>query len=287
MITTSIGVVVGFAVAWALWTAGSSAFDHPTLVRSNYRGAPLVTAVGVLIPLTVVLAAAAAQLFVLAAERTPSWLRPIGTSVPAAVPTAVGFALLGLFDDIAGEGQSGGFRGHFRELARGRLTSGMIKLVGGAALGVVVAQWLSRGDEGVLGALRDGALIALAANLANLLDRAPGRAVKFSALAFGALALSSRSPVLVGPAVGVGAGLGLLAPDLRERCMLGDAGSNALGALCGLAALAAMPTPTARWLTVAALLGLNLLSEVRSFSRIIDAVPPLRWFDRLGRLAVD
>lgn len=284
MTTTLVAVLLGAAVAAALWSAGSSAFDHPALVRTNYRGAPLVTAVGVLVPLALVLVAAGAELFVLAAERTPSWLRPVGSSVPAAVPAAVGFALLGLFDDVAGEGQSGGFRGHLRALAAGRLTSGMIKLVGGAALGVVVAQWLARGDEGVLGALRDGAIVALAANLVNLLDRAPGRAVKFSALAFAAAAVKSRSPALAGPAVGIGAGLGLLVPDLRERCMLGDAGSNALGALCGLAGLAALPTSTARWVLVAVLFGLNLLSEVRSFSRIIDAVAPLRWFDRAGSL---
>ena len=31
------------------------------------------------------------------------------------------------------------------------------------------------------------------------------------------------------------------------------------------------------------LIALNLLSEVVSFSRVIERVPPLRWFDRLGR----
>jgi hypothetical protein len=31
------------------------------------------------------------------------------------------------------------------------------------------------------------------------------------------------------------------------------------------------------------LLALNLMSEVVSFSSVIDAVPPLRYLDRLGR----
>jgi hypothetical protein len=30
------------------------------------------------------------------------------------------------------------------------------------------------------------------------------------------------------------------------------------------------------------LLGLHVLSEVVSFSKVIDGVGPLRWFDRLG-----
>ena len=33
------------------------------------------------------------------------------------------------------------------------------------------------------------------------------------------------------------------------------------------------------------LLALNVAAELVSFSRVIDAVPPLRWFDRLGRCA--
>jgi len=32
---------------------------------------------------------------------------------------------------------------------------------------------------------------------------------------------------------------------------------------------------------------LNLLSEVVSFSTVIDRVPPLRWFDRLGSVRPD
>ena len=30
--------------------------------------------------------------------------------------------------------------------------------------------------------------------------------------------------------------------------------------------------------------GLNILAETVTFTRTIEAIPPLRWFDRLGRL---
>ena len=280
MIATLVGLLLGAAVAAALWVAGRDVFATPSLARTNYRGAALVTSVGVLVPVALVAVAAVARIAVLATDTVPSW----DALLPVAVVTAAGFSLLGLLDDVAGVGQSGGFRGHLRELARGRLTSGMVKLLGGAALGVVVASAVSDSSGSAIGALRDGAVVALAANLANLLDRAPGRVVKSTTAAFVLAAVVARSPTLLGPGVGVGAGLGLLRPDLRERCMQGDAGANPLGALCGLAALVAAPAAAWRWGLVAVLLGLNLLSEFVSFSGVIDRIGPLRWLDRWGSL---
>jgi UDP-GlcNAc:undecaprenyl-phosphate/decaprenyl-phosphate GlcNAc-1-phosphate transferase len=280
VIASLVGLAVGAGVALALWVAAQDLFAVDALARTNYRDAAIVTGVGVLVPVTVGLVAAAAHLVLLATSSVPVWDQLMVASLVA----AAGFGLLGLVDDVAGVGQSGGFRGHVRALAEGRLTSGMLKLVGGAALGVVVGSFLADGQYTVLGALRDGAVVALAANLANLLDRAPGRAVKATTAAFVVAALVARSPTLLAPGVGVGAGLGLLPADLGERCMLGDAGANPLGALCGLAALAAVPGGTGRWLLVAVLVGLNLLSEVVSFSSIIDRTPPLRWLDRAGSL---
>ena len=93
------------------------------------------------------------------------------------------------------------------------------------------------------------------------------------------------TPVRARPAVGIGAGLGLVRPDLQGGGMLGDAGANPRGALCGLALLCAVPSSGGRWLVLAALLALNGASEFVSFSRVIGAVPPLRWADRLGRTA--
>ena len=275
---TAVGVAIGAVLALLLWTAGQDMFSAPALSRTNYRGADIVTGVGVLIPVVLILVAGSARLLILATDTVPSWDQLLSPALAA----AVGFSLLGLLDDVAGVGQSGGFRGHVSALGQGRVTSGMLKLVGGAALGIIVSTALARGDEGVVGAIRDGAIVAMAANLANLLDRAPGRVIKAAGGAFLVAALVARSPTLLGPGVGVGAGLGLLGVDLRERGMLGDAGANPLGALCGMAALAAAPGAGARWLLVAALRGLNLLSEVVSFSTIIDRTPPLRWLDRAG-----
>jgi len=281
---TVIALVSGALLGALWWHAARDAMDVEALARTNHRGTVLPTAAGLVVPLTVLLVVAAATIAVAGrASARPEWLALGSTAVIA----AAGLGLLGLFDDLAGVGQSGGFRGHLRALASGRLTSGSIKLAGGAAIGVVVAASLSPSDlagPAVLAVLRDGAVVALAANLVNLFDRRPGRALKVATLVFVVAAAVSRSATLAMPAIGVGAGLGVLWPDLRERCMLGDTGANALGGLCGVALLVAAPSGGARWAVVVALLALNALSELVSFSRVIDAVPPIRWVDRLGAL---
>jgi UDP-N-acetylmuramyl pentapeptide phosphotransferase/UDP-N-acetylglucosamine-1-phosphate transferase len=84
-------------------------------------------------------------------------------------------------------------------------------------------------------------------------------------------------------ALAVGAGGGLLAADLAERLMLGDAGANVLGAALGLGVVLAC-SPTTRTIVLVVVAVLNLASERISFSRVIAAVPPLRAADRWGRI---
>lgn len=281
MIAVLVWTLLGALVAAGLWAFSTTTFEVEPLRRTNYRGAPIVTGVGIIVPLSMVVIAAGAIVWERIAPDISMWNLLLWPAVVA----AFGYSLLGLFDDVAGAGQSGGFGGHLDELRRGSLTSGTVKLLGGAAVGVIVASPTWNGSQGAAGAvelLRDGAIVALAANLANLFDRAPGRMIKAVTIGFGVCVAVSRSAALAVPAGGIGAGLGLLRAELDERCMLGDAGANALGALCGLAALVAAPEPSWRWAVVVVLVGFNVASEVVSFGRVIDGVPPLRWFDRLG-----
>ena len=79
----------------------------------------------------------------------------------------------------------------------------------------------------------------------------------------------------------MGASFGLLGDDLHERLMLGDTGANVIGAVLGLAVVLGS-RDSIRLVVMLVLLALNVAAELVSFSRVIDAVPPLRWFDRLG-----
>ena len=262
--------------------AASSLLAHPPagLRRANYRGKE-VAAVGGLVILASLLAGEAA-LAVAYLVRTggPSATTFASRDHWGFLVVALGFFGLGQLDDLAAGAHARGFRGHARALARGELTGGAIKALGGAALGVVVgALW-----ERSLGpALLDAAIVALSANVVNLLDLRPGRAAKTFLIGWAALAVTawgSAAVVLSLPAATAAAVW--LIPDLAERGMLGDAGANLLGAVLGAGAALTLPV-RGRLAVLAVLAVLTLASERWSFSAAIERVPPLRWLDRAGQ----
>lgn len=276
--TLAVAFVVGFVVVRVVLTAGRDFLRAEGLQRTNYRGHLVPTGGGILL---------AVGLVVIEGGRVVLGVFDVGnetlTEARVLVLVAVlGFALLGFIDDVAVEQSAQGFRGHLRAMTRGRLTTGGLKLGGGGLLALVVASPLAAGEPDRL--VLDGLMIALAANLANLLDRAPGRVIKVGVLAYVPLAVAAGSNV-VGIALAplMGSVAGLFPDDLRERIMLGDAGANALGAALGVGAMLTMD-PTGRNVTLAVLLALNLLAEVFSFSKVIERVPPLRALDQFGRV---
>jgi hypothetical protein len=171
-------------------------------------------------------------------------------------PAVAAVAAIGLADDLW-SGPERGFAAHLRS----GLTTGMLKLVGIPLVGVMRTRSLS----GTL-------LFALAANAVNQLDTRPGRALKAYLLAGTALRTHWALPVL------------LLPYDLREMAMLGDGGSNALGAMLGLKSVSRL-TGTGRWIAIGALAGLTLLGERTSIGGLIERTPGLRRLDALGRQA--
>jgi UDP-GlcNAc:undecaprenyl-phosphate/decaprenyl-phosphate GlcNAc-1-phosphate transferase len=201
----------------------------------------------------------------------------------------------GLIDDLAGSGKRRGLRGHLGALAHGEVTTGTVKLGGLAATGFA-ASALGPTATGAAASdvLINAGLIAGGANLLNLFDLRPGRAIKVAVLSGGLIAVGSavtggseapdggRAAGLVAVAAPLGASLALLPEDLGERAMLGDAGANALGAMLGAAAARSLPRP-ARIGLLAGIVALTVVSEKVSFTRVIERTPPLRRLDLLGR----
>jgi hypothetical protein len=210
----------------------------------------------------------------------------------ALVVAGAGAAAFGGYDDLAGDGSSRGFRGHLGALRDGDLTTGAIKIAGIGATGLAAAliarpgRPKGAGESGgsaaasAADALVNAALVAGGANLLNLFDLRPGRAIKVAIGAGGLLAvLPGRSgEASAGP---LAAAVALLPEDLGERSMLGDAGANAIGAMLGVAATR-LPR-AARIAALAGVAGLTAASEVASFTRVIERTGPLRWLDMLGR----
>jgi hypothetical protein len=207
------------------------------------------------------------------------WVGPVGPEAVLAGWAVGAVFAAGILDDVVGH-RARGLRGHVGSLLRGRPTTGILKLVVGTALGIGLAAWLGGGPVRVAAA---SVVMVLSINLWNVLDVVPGRALKWGIVVLASVlpaALDRPAAALV--AAGLGAALGVLPFDLRERGMLGDAGSNPLGLLAGLGLAVALPTPGLVGAAVAAVL-LQVTAETVTISRALEAVPPLRWFDRLGR----
>jgi hypothetical protein len=169
-------------------------------------------------------------------------------------PAVAGIAALGLADDLW-SGPERGFRAHLLR----RNTTGVMKLIGIPLIGLIATRRIK-------GAL----LVGLAANAVNQLDTRPGRALK----AYVAAAIPVGAPV--------GIAVLLLPYDLREMAMLGDAGSNALGAMLGLNSVKRF-TGRGQWVAIGALAGLTVIGERTSVGAWIERTPVLSWLDRLGR----
>jgi len=200
----------------------------------------------------------------------------IGTSLVIFV-VALMFAA-GLFDDRRGDERARGFRGHLTSMGGGALTGGLVKIVAGGVVGVIAAI----PADGVGHKIEVFLLVPLTANLFNLLDRAPGRALKVAFLFFVPLMVFAPAGFVVGTAGVVGALVAVAPADLGERAMLGDAGANPIGAVVGLGLAYTLAEPFL--LGVVVVIGaLNLVSERVSFSRVIDTTPWLKAVDRIGR----
>jgi UDP-GlcNAc:undecaprenyl-phosphate GlcNAc-1-phosphate transferase len=270
------GAVLGAVAARAAYRAFTRRppyGDEKTWTRTNHRGEPITLLEG---PAFVAGAGAAAAL-------TPGLS---GRARAAALLAGLGSGALGAYDDLRGATSTKGFKGHLTALARGEVTSGAVKVLGIGATGITAAALVSSGpaDTAV-----NGALIAGSANLANLFDLRPGRAIKVGMLAGAPLLAASvvgRGPGAAGAAVlaaiPLGAAAALLPEDLGERAMLGDAGANALGALLGLAAATRLGRP-GRLVLLGTVAALTAASEKISFTRVIAANPVLHRLDMLGR----
>jgi len=252
-----VGFPLAIAISIFLVPAGARGLRDAGLVRENYRSALLA------FPLGAVLATAAlvalAPLAILNDRADLDLLEP---GLRQWLPYLLGIAFLGFLDDSLGRGEviatPRGWRGHWGALRSGSLSTGAIKAIGALALAAYVVS--GRG-----------------------LESRPGRAEKALALLALGLCLGAWTfqplellGIFAGPVL-VGAWL-----TLGERAMLGDTGSNLIGAVAGVWLLTVLGA-NARLIALAIVLALTIYGEIRSISATIDSVPPLRWLDSLGR----
>lgn len=260
-------------------TSGAVSARGADLWRTNYRGRTVSLAGG---PALAAGASAGCAVGALL-QRNPRL-------AAAGLIAGLGAGAIGRYDDVAGarpdRPQPRGFAGHFGALRRGTVTSGLVKIVGVGAAGLLAAAVMPRRGRGRLARTAEVTLgagvIAGTANLVNLLDLRPGRALKVGIAAGTSLALLAGGSA--GPAVAgtVGAAAALIPDDLDEEIMLGDCGANALGALLGVG-LTERTGIAGRLVLLAGITALTAASEKVSFTGVIERTPVLRELDQLGR----
>jgi UDP-GlcNAc:undecaprenyl-phosphate GlcNAc-1-phosphate transferase len=272
-------------LALPLAEAAISSLARAGVVRENYRAARLPAAAGIVIPI-----AALAALGPLAAVQELADAEIFRASLPKLLVFVLGVATLGLVDDLlGGRAPAGarprpdaprGLRGHWAALLEGRFSTGALKAGGALALALFVMSGTGRDAGEYLLAV---AVLVLATNLFNLLDLRPGRAGKCF-VALGATVTLASWDVAPLQALGlfVGPALVLLRYDLRERAMIGDVGSNAIGAVAGLWLVLSLGT-TAQAAALALLALATLYGEFRSFTAMIERNPLMRRLDSFGR----
>jgi UDP-N-acetylmuramyl pentapeptide phosphotransferase/UDP-N-acetylglucosamine-1-phosphate transferase len=284
-------LIVSLVFAAAVVPPLVRALGEQGFVAKNYRRAPLPFPTGLAIPLAAMLA-----LIPLALVQELGNVDVFKPGAYPAVTYVIGVALLGLGDDFVGSGLFAatsvklerpvkptprGWRGHARAILGGGFSTGAAKAAGSLGLALFVLSGQGRTTEEYL--LGAGVLL-LATNLFNLLDLRPGRSAKVLIILGAALSLGAWSPdglwtvgLFLGPI------LVLLPFDLRERGMLGDAGSNAIGAVAGLWLIATLST-TGQAIALAVMAVVTVYGEFRSISALIERTPGLRQLDSLGRI---
>jgi len=257
-------------------------------VRTNYSGREVPVPSGILIPLAAFVAlGVSAPLDRLVDDQILGGAGLVGVMI-----YIIGVCLLGTIDDLLGtpviEGGLGrqdprGVRGHARATISGGFSTGAVKAVGSLGLAAFAMGLIVPGDLEYLLAI---ALVVVTTNLFNLLDLRPGRALKvFFVVAVGlCLGAWTLEPVWL-TGVFLGSLPVLLYYDLGENGMLGDTGSNAIGAIAGVWMVLTLST-TAQLIALAVVVLITLYGEFRSISQLIDRTPVLRFLDHLGRTRI-
>lgn len=244
-------------------------------VRKNYLGHDIPVSAGISFPVTVILVFIVYILFSRYESSFNTYLIGI-----------IAISFLGFIDDMLGQRDTLGFKGHFGALFKGKLTTGGFKAVGGGFIALFMAfflvtagpLWHNLGNI-ILNAL----IIALFTNMLNLLDLRPGRALKgylFFLLLIVLMAAGRVNWLLIAPLLG--AVLVYLPVDLKARAMMGDAGSNVLGLTLGYYSVIHLPL-FYRIGVLVFLIVMHIYTEKFSLTRTIERVPWLRAIDQLGR----
>ena len=192
---------------------------------------------------------------------------------------SLSMSFVGILDDLIGNRDVSGLKGHFKSLFNGKLTTGGFKALFGGFVGLCISVGVSKD---IVDIIINTLIIALSTNLMNLLDLRPGRAIKgylfiTVILFFTTLIYPKLLILLLLPSV-----LAYFNSDLKAKSMMGDAGSNVLGISIGIIVVLSYSfNIRISWLVF--LIVIHLITEKYSLTKIIENNKFLNYIDKLGR----
>lgn len=239
------------------------------ITKQNYKKELIPVGTGLLFPWTFVATIVVASLiskFVGSVELYDRQVLPLTILL-------IGCSFTGFIDDRLSNENVRGIFNHLKFLLKGTLTSGGIKAIFGLTISLFVALFLY---DDIARIAFSTLIIAFSMNAINLIDLRPGRALKtyiFTALFLFVLPLmvdSAVAPVwhfqlaLIMPAIV------LLSSDSRAKSMLGDTGSNALGAILGFILASNNYSLPLNGIILGALILFNLVTDRWSLSKFLE-----------------
>lgn len=272
----SIAAVVG-AIVWHVLVARFA--PSLGLVKPNFQKKPILASYG-LIQFPYIVVAALVLVHGFPPRSVPETQASVETPIVWLYLAVMGAMwVLGAIDDIWGSREVGGFKGHFRKLLIDRkLTTGAVKAMGGGVV-ALAAGWILHPDDPIQAGLA-AMVIALSSNMLNLFDLRPGRAVAVLFCGLGVTCILTCGRLVASPLIAAVAVIALLfgIADSRGRAMMGDSGSNSLGAALGVTIALSAPN----WVIPAIILFvvMHVYSEKRSISELIERNRALRAIDR-------
>ena len=185
----------------------------------------------------------------------------------------------GILDDIIGNRDVSGLKGHFKSFFKGTLTTGGFKAIFGGFVGVLISIAVS---DSIPDIIINTLIIALSTNLMNLLDLRPGRAIKAYIVIIITIFITLTGYVKILPLLILPNVLAYFNYDLKAKAMMGDTGSNVLGISIGMLIVFGYSFKVrVSWLVF--LVFIHILTEKYSLTKIIENNKILNFIDKLGR----
>lgn len=271
-----IAIIIGIASSYLLLPGTIKFIEGNNKTVKNYRGKFIHNSAGIFFTLVILLICVSYSIASLIAFE----LSDIHSNVLVVTAGVLSASFTGYLDDNS-ENKAKGIKGHGILLLKGMFTSGGIKALIGIAVSFIISLTLhNRGYSLILNTF----LISMMQNFINLLDLRPGRAIK----AYLFLSLITLPFILFSSAfTGINSGiivalLFYLPYELKEKCIMGDIGSNVLGILLGII-IAASKSFLLKIIVLSFIAIAQIYAEKKSISYLIEGNSILKFIDMIGR----